>query len=208
MCPFQIFPLESADRPAVEALLDRVFGRDRGARSSYRLRAGNPPCPALSFAARMEGRLVGSVQQTRRGARRRPGRESGEPLGFGPAAAVGVRVGPRASHGAHPGARALLLGPLAVEPELRGRGIGRALLRRSLDAARAAGRPHVFLVGERNYYEPLGFGPAAAVGVRVAGEPADRVHHMALIPDIPAPRGELRAWRPQDGEGVCRGKRP
>ena len=175
MCPFQIFPLESADRPAVEALLDRVFGRDRGARSSYRLRAGNPPCPALSFAARMEGRLVGSVQQTR------------------------VAVG---------GARALLLGPLAVEPELRGRGIGRALLRRSLDAARAAGRPHVFLVGERDYYEPLGFGPAAAVGVRVAGEPADRVHHMALIPDIPAPRGELRAWRPQDGEGVCRGKRP
>ena len=166
MSPFQISPLESADRPAVEALLDRVFGQDRRSKSSYRLRAGNPPCPALSFAARMEGRLVGSVQQTR------------------------VAVG-------EAGARALLLGPLAVLPELRGQGIGRALLRRSLDAARAAGRSHVFLVGERDYYKPLGFGPAAAVGVSVAGEPAHRVHHMPLIPNNPAPRGELRAWHPQ-----------
>ena len=163
MSPFQISPLESADRLAVEALLDRVFGSGRKSKSSYRLRAGNPPCLALAFAARMDGRLVGSVQQTR------------------------VAVGDA-------GARALLLGPLAVEPELRGQGIGRALLRRSLDAARAAGWRHVFLVGERAYYEPLGFGPAAAVGVRVAGEPADRVHHMPLIPDNPAPRGELRAW--------------
>ena len=166
MCPFQISPLESADRPAVEALLDRVFGRDRLNKSSYRLRAGNPPCPALAFAARMDGRLVGSVQQT--------------PVAVGDA-----------------GARALLLGPLAVEPALRGRGIGRALLRRSLDAARAAGWSHVFLVGERDYYAPLGFGPADAVGVSVAGEPAGRVHHMALCPDSSAPQGRLRPWRPE-----------
>ena len=118
MCPFQISPLESADRSAVEALLDRVFGRDRGAKSSYRLRAGNPSCPALSFAAWMDDRLVGSVQQT--------------PVAVGDA-----------------GARALLLGPLAVEPKLRGQGIGRALMRRTLDAARAAGAAPVFLIGER-----------------------------------------------------------
>ena len=165
MCPFQISPLESSDRPAVEALLDLVFGQDRRDKSSYRLRSGNPPCPALSFAARMDGRMVGSVQQTP------------------------VAVGDK-------GARALLLGPLAVEPELRGQGIGRALLRHSLDAARAAGWPHVFLLGERDYYAPLGFGPAEAAGVSVAGEPADRVHHMALAPGSPAPRGELRPWQP------------
>lgn len=163
MSPFQIFQLESADLPAVEALLDRVFGQDRRNKSSYRLRAGNRSCPGLSFAARMDGRLVGSVQQT--------------PVAVGEA-----------------GSRALLLGPLAVEPELRGRGVGRALMRRTLDAARAAGEAHIFLVGERAYYEPLGFGPAEAVGVSVAGEPADRVHHMALAPDIPAPRGELWPW--------------
>ncbi len=72
MCPFRIFPLESADRPAVETLLDLVFGQDRRNRSSYRLRAGNRPCPGLSFAARMDGRLVSSVQQTRPG-KRAPG---------------------------------------------------------------------------------------------------------------------------------------
>ena len=91
MCPFRIFPLESADRPAVEALLDLVFGQDRRNRSAYRLRAGNRPCPGLSFPAGMDGRLVGSVQRT-----------------------------------------------------------------------------------------------------PVAGEPADRVHRMALAPDIPPPQGELR----------------
>ena len=161
MCPFQIFPLESADRPAVEALLDLVFGQDRRNKSSYRLRAGNPSCPVLSFAARMDGRLVGSVQQT-------PGAE-------------GLTGEGRDA--------------LAVEPALRGRGIGRALMRRTLDAARAAGEAHIFLVGERAYYAPLGFGPAEAVGVSVAGEPAGRVHHMALAPDIPAPRGELWPWQ-------------
>ncbi len=165
MRSLQISPLEFSDRPAVEALLDLVFGPDRRGKSSYRLRAGSPPCPALSFAARMDGRLVGSVQQT--------------PVAVG-----------------EEGARALLLGPLAVEPELRGRGVGRALMRRTLDAARAAGWPHVFLIGERDYYAPLGFGPAEAVGVSVAGEPAARVHHMTLAPDSPAPRGELRPRQP------------
>ena len=163
MRPFHICPLESADRPAIEALLDLVFGPGRSNRSSCRLRAGNPPCPALAFAAWMDGRLVGSVQQT--------------PVAVG-----------------DDGARALLLGPLAVLPALRGQGIGRALLGRSLDAARGCGWPHVFLVGERTYYAPLGFGPADTVGVSVAGEPADRVHHMALAPDIPAPKGELGPW--------------
>ena len=120
--------------------------------------------PALAFAARMNGRLVGSVQQT--------------PVAAGAA-----------------GTLALLRGALAVQPELRGQGIGRALLRRSLDAARAAGTAHVFLIGERAYYAPLAFGPAEAVGVSVAGEPGDRVHHMALHPDLPAPQGELRPRR-------------
>ena len=58
MCPFQISPLESADRPAVEALLDRVFGHNRRRKSSYGLRAGNPALPG-AFLRRVDGRAPG-----------------------------------------------------------------------------------------------------------------------------------------------------
>lgn len=53
--------------------------------------------------------------------------------------------------------RALLLGPLAVKPAFKDRGIGRALVRVAIEAARAAGAPAVILVGDEPYYGPLGF---------------------------------------------------
>jgi predicted N-acetyltransferase YhbS len=52
---------------------------------------------------------------------------------------------------------ALLLGPLAVVPEHKGRGAGKALVRKALDAARAHGHHVVMLVGDLPYYGPLGF---------------------------------------------------
>lgn len=52
---------------------------------------------------------------------------------------------------------ALLLGPLTVEPPFRGRGIGRALLDRARDDARAQGHRLVVLVGDEAYYGKLGF---------------------------------------------------
>lgn len=55
------------------------------------------------------------------------------------------------------GERALLLGPLTVEPAFRSRGLGEALVMKSLDAARKAGHRLVFLVGDAPYYERLGF---------------------------------------------------
>jgi predicted N-acetyltransferase YhbS len=54
-------------------------------------------------------------------------------------------------------APALLLGPLTVEPAFRGRGIGHALMLRSLEAARAAGHWLVLLVGDEPYYAKAGF---------------------------------------------------
>ena len=54
-------------------------------------------------------------------------------------------------------AKALLLGPLTVEPPFRDRGIGRALLERALGEARAKGHRLVFLVGDEAYYGQLGF---------------------------------------------------
>ena len=52
---------------------------------------------------------------------------------------------------------ALMLGPLTVEPAFEGRGIGAALLRRSIDAARAGGHGLVLLVGDEPYYGRFGF---------------------------------------------------
>jgi predicted N-acetyltransferase YhbS len=50
-----------------------------------------------------------------------------------------------------------MLGPLTVEPAFEGRGIGAALMRRSLDAARENGHGLVLLVGDEPYYSRFGF---------------------------------------------------
>ncbi len=58
---------------------------------------------------------------------------------------------------AGPGRPALLLGPLAVHPEFRGRGIGAALMRRGLQDAARLGHRAVLLVGDAPYYGRFGF---------------------------------------------------
>jgi predicted N-acetyltransferase YhbS len=52
---------------------------------------------------------------------------------------------------------ALLLGPLTVEPAFRSQGVGETLIKKSLDAARAAGHGLVLLVGDEDYYARMGF---------------------------------------------------
>jgi predicted N-acetyltransferase YhbS len=52
---------------------------------------------------------------------------------------------------------ALMLGPLTVEPAFEGRGIGAALMRRSLNAAKEKGHTLVLLVGDEPYYRRFGF---------------------------------------------------
>ena len=53
--------------------------------------------------------------------------------------------------------KALMLGPLTVEPPFRNRGIGRALIERALAAARDKGHRLVLLVGDEPYYARMGF---------------------------------------------------
>jgi predicted N-acetyltransferase YhbS len=53
--------------------------------------------------------------------------------------------------------RALLLGPLTVEPPFRSRGVGLALLERALKDAKAKGHRLVLLVGDEIYYGRVGF---------------------------------------------------
>ncbi|MDQ7249994.1 GNAT family N-acetyltransferase [Dongia sedimenti] len=67
-------------------------------------------------------------------------------------------------------ARALLLGPLAVAPDCEDRGIGRALVLKTLDLAAAAGHDLVLLVGDPEYYDRFGFVPATPYGFVMPGE--------------------------------------
>ena len=51
----------------------------------------------------------------------------------------------------------LMLGPLAVEPAFRSRGIGRALIERVMADATALGYRSILLVGDEAYYGRMGF---------------------------------------------------
>lgn len=79
---------------------------------------------------------------------------------------------------------ALLLGPLIVDPEIKGRGLGLQLIERGLAAARDDGFRLVLLVGDLPYYSKAGF-------VRV---PPGQV----VLPG-PVDHGRLLAEELQDG---------
>ena len=53
--------------------------------------------------------------------------------------------------------KALLLGPLTVEPAFREQGVGQALIERALKEAKAKGHRLVILVGDEPYYGKCGF---------------------------------------------------
>ncbi len=84
--------------------------------------------------------------------------------------------------------RVLLLGPVAVHPTAQGEGLGGALIRDSLDQARAEGWGRVLLVGDAPYYQRFGFNKLDGVEMPPPTNP-DRVLGLELEPG---------AW-----DGVC-----
>ena len=117
-----LVPLAQIDPQAVEALLDRAFGTDRRARTAYRVRTGTAAIPELSFAALLEdGELAGTIQCW--------------PVSLACDSGESVAM--------------VMVGPVAVEPELQQGGIGRALTERMLDAA---GDQVLMLIGDPEYY--------------------------------------------------------
>ena len=77
----------------------------------------------------------------------------------------------------------LMLGPLAVLPQLKGKGIGKALMQAAVEAARAKcangeGQPAIFLVGDLSYYGVFGFQRIAPDRVSLP-RPADPMRVLA-----------------------------
>jgi predicted N-acetyltransferase YhbS len=120
-----------------------------------------------------------------------------------------VRLWPVAVGG---GARALLLGPLAVDPDEQGEGVGSGLMQAVLERATALGHHGIILVGNPRYYRKFGFTAGAARDVRIPGQ-ADqhRVLGCELAPggladaigELTVPTG-LAAVRLSPGSGSRR----
>src|SRR4051812_39364172 len=113
--------------------------------------------------------------------RLRDGRAPAEGLAF---AAVRARrlVGTiRLWHVDAGGRRALLLGPLAVDPSCRGLGIGAALMKHALASAEARGHGAVLLLGDAPYYARFGFSASKTGDLRLPGPfEADRLLGLEL----------------------------
>jgi predicted N-acetyltransferase YhbS len=146
---FAIAVETDADGAAREALLDRVMGPKRKRKSLEKLRRGRIPSPGLAFVARDP---AGNVAGTVR--------------------LWDVTVG-------EGGPAALLLGPLAVDPSVKGAGIGSALMRHAIAEAPRLGHEAILLVGDAPYYERFGFSAEHTGRLSMPG-PYERHRFLAL----------------------------
>lgn len=89
----------------------------------------------------------------------------------------------------------LFLGPLAVDPAQQGGGLGLALAKDAVDAARAAGASGIVLVGAEAFFRPLGFTQIPAERLRLPGPVApERFLWLELKPGaFDRARGEIVA---------------
>lgn len=77
------------------------------------------------------------------------------------------------------GVPALMLGPLAVKPELQGEGLGKTLMREALWRAACRGHGAVILVGDAPYYARFGFDAALTRDLAMPG-PVERERFLAI----------------------------
>lgn len=109
---------------AVEALLDAAFGADRFGRTAYRIRQGMDAIPRLSFAAVEDGALIGTIQCW--------------------------PVAHRTADGAV--TPLVMVGPVAVRPDLQRGGHGRVLMTHMLTAAEHGADGALMMIGDPEYY--------------------------------------------------------
>lgn len=121
----EIVPLQSISATEVEKLLDHAFGPDRFGRTAYRLRAGTHAIPELSFAMTGDnGALLGTLQSWPVMLAGSDGTQS--PL--------------------------IMVGPVAVEPDVQQGGIGKALMHALLDTWEKGDFPALMMIGDPEYY--------------------------------------------------------
>jgi predicted N-acetyltransferase YhbS len=131
-------------------------------------------------------RAFGRKRQRKTSQRLRDGRMPADGLSFSAVAGTGKLVGTiRLWHIQAGGAgAALLLGPIAVDAKHQGCGIGRALIARAIENARALGHSAIVLVGDLPYYQRFGFGRLPIDGLRLPGPvDPDRLLGLELKPN-------------------------
>lgn len=148
---FHIDRQSASDHAAIEDLLDSAFGPARFKKTAQRLRDGMLPAENLAFVARDCGPW-------------------GERL-VGTLTFWNVRLGP-ACHG-------LMLGPIAVHADYKAMGIGRTMILRGLQEAKAMGHKAVILVGDAPYYQRFGFTRALTRDLVLPG-PVDDARFLGL----------------------------
>jgi len=90
---------------------------------------------------------------------------------------------------------ALLLGPLAVHPDARHRGIGSRLVRHAIAAAARLGHRAMLLVGDAPFYGRFGFAADKTAALWMPGRyQPDRLLALELVPDaLDGARGLIAA---------------
>lgn len=140
----------AGDIAAREALLDRAMGANRTRKSSEKLRRGRLSAEGLALSAiDGSGRLVGTVRLWHVTASRAQGRSL------------------------------LLLGPLAVDTDVKGAGIGSLLMRHAIAASSKLGHDAILLVGDAPYYGRFGFSADLTQDIAMPG-PFERSRFQAL----------------------------
>lgn len=139
-------------------------------------------------------RCLGERRTLKSSERLREGRQPAEGLALTAERDGTVVATLRLWHVESDGKPALLLGPLAVAPELQGEGLGKAMMREAIWRAACRGHGAILLVGDAPYYERFGFSAAPMADLAMPG-PVERERFLGL---------ELREGALAGARGVLR----
>src|SRR5260370_39041839 len=121
----------------------------------------------------------GANRQLRTCQRLRDGRAPAEGLSFSAVARDRLVGTLRLWHVSAGGVRALVLGPLAVDPSCRALGVGGALVSHALAAAMQGGHGAVVVLGDAPFYGRFGFSARTACELQLPG-PFERDRLLGL----------------------------